>query len=90
MGFKRLKRLCSCIGYAKCLKFHGSGAGRGECDVTAWSSRQGKSMPPPDDRWAEDRDERLSVRQAILVWLAAVAAGWLLTVGVVYLASRLF
>lgn len=47
-------------------------------------------MRPPDDRWAEDRDERLSVRQAILVWLAAVAAGWLLTVGVVYLASRLF
>ena len=65
--------------------------GRGECESMAWSSRtQGSAMRPPDDRWAEDRDERLSVRQAILVWLAAVAAGWLLTVGVVYLASRLF
>ena len=42
--------------------------------------------PPPQD----DRDERLSVRQAILVWLAAAAVGWLITVGAVYLASHVF
>jgi hypothetical protein len=41
-------------------------------------------------RSGDDGDERLSVRQAILVWLAAAAAGWLLTVGVVYLASHVF
>ncbi len=41
-------------------------------------------------RSADDRDERLSVRQAILVWLTAAAAGWLLTVGAVYLASHIF
>jgi hypothetical protein len=48
-------------------------------------------MPPRDEPSLLDgRDERLSVRQAILVWLAAAAAGWLLTVGAVYLASHVF
>jgi hypothetical protein len=47
-------------------------------------------MRSADERRSGDDDERLSVRQAILVWLAAAAAGWLLTVGVVYLASHVF
>lgn len=48
--------------------------------------RPRRDQKPEDD----DRDERLSVRQAILVWLAAAAAGWLVTVAIVYLASRVF
>lgn len=49
------------------------------------------SMPSPDEpRSSNDGDERLSVRRAILVWLAAAATGWLLTVGAVYLASHVF
>ena len=49
------------------------------------------SMPPRDEPPVQDdRDERLSVRQAILVWLAAAVAGWLLTVGAVYFASHVF
>jgi hypothetical protein len=48
------------------------------------------SMPPRDEARPDDRDERLSVRQAILVWLAAAAAGWLITVGAVYFASHVF
>jgi hypothetical protein len=47
--------------------------------------------PPRNDVPAqEDRGGRLSVRRAILVWLAAAAVGWLLTVGAVYLASHIF
>lgn len=38
----------------------------------------------------ENGDERLSIRQAILVWGAAAATGWAFTVGVVWLASRAF
>ena len=38
----------------------------------------------------EESDERLSIRQAFLVWGAAAATGWALTVGVVWLASQAF
>ncbi len=39
---------------------------------------------------SDETDERLTVRQAILVWSAAAVSGWALTVGVVWLASRIF
>jgi len=39
---------------------------------------------------SEDRDERLSVRQAVVVWAAAAFTGWTITVGVVWLVSRVF
>jgi hypothetical protein len=39
---------------------------------------------------AEGSDDRLTVRQAVVVWLIAAACGWLLTVGAVYLAARVF
>lgn len=39
---------------------------------------------------SEDTDERLSIRQAILVWSAAAVTGWALTVAAVWLASRVF
>jgi len=50
-------------------------------------------MRPPDGGRAptgRDGDDRLSVRQAIVVWLAAMACGWLVTVAAVYLAARVF
>lgn len=49
-------------------------------------------MRSPDEREGNARngDDRLTVRQAIVVWLAAAAVGWLLTVGAVYLAARVF
>lgn len=50
-----------------------------------------RSLDERDRNAARDsRDDRLTVRQAIVVWLAAAAAGWLLTVGAVYLAARVF
>lgn len=39
---------------------------------------------------SEERDERLTVRQAIVVWAAAAVTGWAITVGVIWLASRVF
>lgn len=50
-------------------------------------------MRPPEARGtpsAQDGDDRLSVRHAIVVWLAAAACGWLVTVAAVYLAARVF
>lgn len=47
-------------------------------------------MRGPEEIRPEDPDEKLSVRQAIVVWLAAAVTGWLFTVGVVYLASHVF
>lgn len=38
----------------------------------------------------EEVDDRLTVRQAILVWGAAAITGWALTVGVVWLATQAF
>ena len=43
-----------------------------------------------EPRPGDDRDERFSVRHAILIWLAAAASGWLVTVGVVYLIANVF
>jgi hypothetical protein len=37
---------------------------------------------------AGESEDRLTVRQAVVVWLIAAACGWLLTVGAVYLAAR--
>ena len=38
----------------------------------------------------EESDDRLTIRQAILVWSAAAVAGWALTVGAVWLATQAF
>jgi hypothetical protein len=38
----------------------------------------------------ERDDDRLTVRQAIVVWAAAAVTGWAITVGAVWLASRIF
>lgn len=50
-------------------------------------------MPAPDDSGGaatSGEGDRLSVRQAVVVWLAAAACGWLVTVAAVYLAARVF
>lgn len=63
-------------------------------DVVQKSWARELLMPAPGDGErappTEVGDERLSVRQAIVVWLAAAAFGWLVTVAAVYLAARVF
>lgn len=39
---------------------------------------------------SEDREERLTIRQALMVWTFAAVSGWTLTVAVVWFASRVF
>jgi hypothetical protein len=38
----------------------------------------------------EEGDDRLSIRQALLVWGAAAVTGWALTVGALWLATQAF
>lgn len=37
---------------------------------------------------ADEPDERLSIRRAAMLWIASAAAGWLLTVGLVWVATQ--
>lgn len=39
---------------------------------------------------SEELEERLSMRRALLVWSAAAATGWVITVGMIWLATRVF
>ena len=39
---------------------------------------------------SEEREDRLTIRQALAVWAAAAFTGWALTVAAVWLASQAF
>ena len=43
-----------------------------------------QSKKPP----ADGSDERLSLRRAAMLWIASAAAGWLLTVGLVWAVTQ--
>lgn len=39
---------------------------------------------------SQETEERLSMRQAVLVWSAAALTGWVFTVGAIWLAAEIF